>query len=802
MANKTLEITRFPLLGESVNGVNANLCLNLRRDDADGAMVLARPVAAAPDPSVIAVVNHHSAGLITFRLSGDGRSVTADKPGETASLVGTLSGEYLTAAEINDSLLAVSTTFGVELIEIDAEGGCRLAPRGHRLPMLRFEAFSEMTLSMAVEERQLKSSRTVRSSSLAKADADSLAADLLDAYSRLAFAAGASGGSLQPFLARYRMEDASGRLLFVSAPVMVTGIGGFQCMDELTTSLSDDGTRRNAFAVKGNLFSVRLVTAQNYHSAPYPEVHRLVVEATPPLHPVRYDMEAANALDREGTAGMRLRFFLPGASVTMTKARALARERLTAAFNHGELLFSRVAEVVDPFRDSTDVCVAVSPAKSSFLTASEQIKEVEGCFAKNVARIPRLHALASLPHRFSAAAAEVVGESVIWGNISTHRFAGYPLEHFSVVNSADETAAWRASVVTEMADGERRMVVSSAGTGHAPRLLSPVISYPAPDAVRMKIHLVSGSDNFELELPLTPSADGRHSFYATADCAPLALKPTDEPYTLPTSADRAERFASSLLSAAAASPLMPVDSARISQGSVVAVKSVDRRGASWDYSLRRAYIFSSEAILLANLTRKGEFASLHPADPRVVASAGDVVATTHDRYPLVALASGQLLGLTRGSVATLARLPYFHTSRSAAAMFWDGDNGELHTPDPLDDSLERVIPLGDNAPLQVDSDRPVEVKYSLTAPLAASGGSLLPCAPAAVSLRLEASEADLIAEVSCGAAVLSRLRLRGNLSGPLAFRIFSIPLPELTITLIGSAKSLRLSKITLQQRRN
>lgn len=800
MTSKSIEIKRFPLLGEKVGQCSANLCSNLRRVEPEGSLCLARPLGRCPDQSVIAEVNHHAAGLIKLRISANGTRVVAMmSTSENEKFVGTLSGRFLSALEINDSLIAISTSYGIEMVTIDETGLCKMGAQGHRLPMLRFESYSDMQLAVSVEEKALKSQCDVRSTSLAEVDAEVLTADLLKAYSRLSFSAGVSGYSLQPFLARYRYEDADGRLLFVSAPIVVGPQNGFQCMEQMSTAIADGGSQRGAFALRGNVFRTRLATVPNYNSGAWPEVRRLVVEATAPIHPVNFAGEAANMISREGVSGVRLHFFLPGASVTMSRADLLTAERMKSVLNHADSLFREVAVVNDPFRLSSKISVEVTPA-SYTKSAERQIAEIDSAIEKSVVRLPRIRVLASIPHRFSAATADVAGETVVWGNISVHRFNGYPIEHFAVAVTDDDSIPWSASVVAVTADGERRLAAISSGIGNAPRLLSPMISYPAPDIASMKIRLKVGEDNYGAEFQLTPSADGRYSYYVSPSSAPIVLSRIDEDIAIPTPEDIPESFASSLITAPTRSPMSVSDSARVSNGSIILVKTADRRGGAWEFSLRRIFIFSSECTLMANLSRSGEFASIHPFDSRVVDSAKSVVATTIDRYPLVAMASGDLIGLTRGTLTTFTELPYYVTERcdECAPMFWDSENLELHLADPCDNDLMIVVPFGYKASQKVVEYGPVDVKYSMTLELPRKKCSMIPYRPTAVSIAIEAADADIIVEVTCGSVALSRVRIRGKIFGPLAMRVPGIPTTELTISIIGAASTIRLRSAKIQ----
>lgn len=88
-------------------------------------------------------------------------------------------------------------------------------------------------------------------------------------------------------------------------------------------------------------------------------------------------------------------------------------------------------------------------------------------------------------HSFTAQCATTSGSTVVWGNITPIRINGYPLTAFAATTKDGQ---WRAATKITFANGDEAVVWQSSGSGGAPDMLSPFISYPAGDAVKMTIY--------------------------------------------------------------------------------------------------------------------------------------------------------------------------------------------------------------------------------------------------------------------------------------------------------------------------
>lgn len=776
-------VDRLPLLGESIQGVKSTSCINIRRRRGSDALELAsareRKLTSGTEKGRLFAVVNHPLGRLEFYVSETLAVSVWNASTEMTARVGTLSGQLLSAKALGIDRVALSTEAGGEIISISDVGVCRIATRGDLFAPLRFETYSEMQMSEKVAARDFKNIYDGRSGSLSDADADALADDLLRAYEKLAYAAGASGLCMQPILARYRLEGRHGEMLFRSAPVVVMPESGFQCMDEMSAKLSDDGRCRESFSVSAHTWRLRLISVENRVAVGSGEVERLVVEATVPIHPVNFGGVQSAALGIDGTAGARLRFFIPGCSVAMAKATKRAAERLRQVYIHCDDAFRDVAEVKRPFDGSGSVSVEFSPYGTGMQTAKAQTASIDRLIAVMVEERNAILARCRPPHRFYAAACDRVGGNMVWGNVTARRYQGYPLEMFALSTAGE--GDWKGSVTVTMADGKERAVTGSTGRLGAPTNLSPLLVYPSADAVEMTIGMERGGERLRSTFPLTPAPDGLSAYYLDPQCRHIELETTEEEFAFGDNAVVERTFKCAAISAPLSDCFNPVCAAEAADGEIVAVKSAEHRAGGWDYSQRRVYLFSRGGTQLGRLDGKGVWASFNPFDSRPVECADAVVATTDDRYPIVFIAGGDLLGLTPSSLTTLA------SSISGEMLGWDSGRNELHVYGK--DGSEAVMQqLGGGYYLSVgELAAMTPFEYRLTTDAPRCGGSFVPP-------RLKAVVADLSAEKVSGemsvegdGRLISKFRFGGAIERHLPMRVLSSGCRKLTVKISGMA---------------
>lgn len=537
-------------------------------------------------------------------------------------------------------------------------------------PALHFEAFSEQRMGVEVGERELKGSYDTHSTELNAADTEQLGKDLWTGYAELADRAMRGGLEMQPVLARYHLEGKNGELLYRSPIVLAGASSGVQGVDSMQCQLDESRAKRGALRVAADVYRLKLLQTGAGTVDPG-KVTKLVVETSLPVHPVDANARAANTLSRSGTNGIMLRCFLPGASVTMVSSRRHVAEKLMRLAMKGDVAFREAAVVYNPFDGEGMLEVEIPVNHSDWEGVEAQQATVKAQLATKVEAVAPMVARCMVPNHFMATAGCVAGENVLWGDITVKGFEGYRVEEMTAEFTTEgEQHAWRCVVVTELVSGER-CVATSWGTTMAPLTLNPVLSFPRPDAVRMMVRLERDGKLYEGEFPLTPNENGTASVYCDENIGKIELEEIEGSFAYVNDTRAGERHESEIVVARADSPREVIGASSIVTGSIVALKGMDRRGSAWEFGDQRVYAFSTEGIYLTAINKAGKQLRNSRIDSRGVLSGAAVAETDDDKYAVVCIAEGDLVGLQRGNSSTLQR------SLGATALGWDGVNDEL-----------------------------------------------------------------------------------------------------------------------------
>ena len=595
--------------------------------------------------------------------------------------MGGIAGEVESAVAVDAGRIVVMTDVDKYDVVRGADGKWSVRQRA-LYPVLRFEAVDVMRLSAEAEERELSGSYDTRSTTLTDADTDRLGADLMRSYCDLVDKAVRGGMELQPVLARYRVEGADGEVLYRSPVTLVGAPTGVQCMEELSCNLSADYRRRGALRVSAEVYKLRLRQVGSA-SADARRAARLVVETSLPLHPVDSKAVAANVLRQSGTNGVELRCFLPGASVTMVAARANMASQMRAMVLKGDAVFREAAVVYNPFGGAAvDVEVRVPRAGISGVDGEQ--KRVAAQMAQVVKPVDGVVARSMAPNRFTAASGCRVGDMVVWGGVTLRGYCGYRVEEFTKATTATgDGLGWRSVVVTELASGVKR-VATSWGSGEAPLRLSPVLSSPRADAVKLTVVVERSGVVYKGTFPLTANESMTAAYYVDADCADIELEAVDEAFAYVDDEAEAEEHASLLLVARRANPVEGIAAAAAGRGRVVETIAVDRRGSTWEFDRQRLYAISDGGVYVLNVGGAATALRCDRVDRRGVAGREAVAETDDDKYPVVAVASGDLIGLSRGNVATI------EAGVGATAIGWDRVHKELWLADEAGNAVVMV----------------------------------------------------------------------------------------------------------------
>ena len=672
MMNRVEEIiSPLPMKGERVvSGMRVVECSNLRRSK-DGSYLEAvgRVIKNEKLSGLPSVVIRDSAGD-RIGIVKTGSRLRAEKlTGEESGYdVGGVAGNVLEVVMTGEEKGIVMTDVGRYNL-MKREGKWVVEEEG-AYPVLHFEAGDVMQLRVVAEARELKGIYNTRSTRLIDADAERLRQDLLRSYKELVDKANRGGMELQPVLARYRLEGEAGEVLYRSPIVQVGASSGVQCVEELRCDLIENNSRRGELLLSAEVYKLRLC-GMSMSEVSAVKVKRLVVETSLPVHPVVGNVVAANVLEQSGTNGVALLCFLPGASVTMVSSREDVARRLSRLALKGDIAFRESLVVNNPFASGREIALNVNVARSGVNGVDAEIATVEEMLRRSVKVEPEMACKCMLPNRFVAESGCVVGEYIVWGGVRVKGFQGYGIDTFSTtVSETGEKHSWRSVVETELSTGKRR-VVTSWGTENAPLKLSPILSYPRVDAVKMRITLERDGIVYRGEFPLQPNESRTGAYYFNEDGREIELPAVEDSFSYAIDEKEDEQYGSLVVVSSVGNPMESRGLEKVGTGRVVKVLGVDRRGSAWEFGRHRVYVMTEGGIYLMSVASEGKSMMCNRIDRRGVISKEGVAETDDDRYPVVCVASGDLIGLSRGNVSTLEE------GISEEKIGWDICNKEL-----------------------------------------------------------------------------------------------------------------------------
>lgn len=800
------EFGKLPLMGENVGGIRCHNALNIARTNiAESSLrAVCRPADSVCSHGglFIATIVRDSGESVDLHLHSTYAVVAVDSEG-VETRVGTLSGAFRDSVVVSAGEVAILTDEGVEYVSEGPDGKLVLSTPGYRYVPLRVEVHSETQVGEQIQERSLTGTYNRSTLRLNREDNERFSADLLAAYSHLTADEASRGANLLPVLVRYKYFDRNGRLLFKSMPVLAAASDGAPFCNQYQVDFSS-GSLRPQCSVSAISYRMRICSIGGYDSQRDRDVAKLVVETSLPIHPVDYDLPAEAYFDRNRTDHLlRLFYYLPGVSAN----EVTLRERVAKLLSYGDAAFHVAKTIANPFKDSSDISLDLVAANATTMTAEEHVAATRRLFASSPAPVSRAMASCSMPNSFGARTAARVGDTVIWGNISSRRFIGTRLEQLALTRSYIADTPWQAKAVVTMADGTEKIALSTSGLQYAPTALSPLLAYPAPDAVSLTLHLKYGGKNYQRTFPLSPTADGSMAFYFEPGGYHITLPETDVDFDSEVSVTGVFPHPGTLLSSAVGHSGQLLDSVDAMISRIVAVKSTERRGVSWDYSLRRFYTFSAAGVSLGTLSRDGRFATFHTVDPRPVVSGSAVTETTDDNYPVAYIGGGELIALSRGSLSTI--LPATAGFDLAGCdVGWDSalrsvtvtsENeslliGPLKTP-----AVSRLqsVAVKDASSAQSQAVIPVEYKVEVPSPLRA--GSVVPRRLASLVVAMKATyfEGALQLSTPQGCPIF-RATFSGSSALPKAFRVYQPPCSSVILTISGrSTADFTLSSLTL-----
>ncbi len=566
----------------------ASHVLNLRPDPAKGLVPTGRPDCHTAMQASTPLGRLNTGEKHVFAGAAGRTLVTADAslPSATAtSYPDVLPGEALCALQQGEQCLLAMTKGGAASIRA-ANGKVTAEKLSHDYPPIGLRARAGSPVSAEVAARTLSSTYGA-GSRLSARDAGAVTGDLAEAYLRICADASAAGMAVQPVLARYKLRDSQGHILFTSAPVLLGPATGGQCGSSIDV-YSDDRCSLRAYTLSADTWTMALdlPASTSGHDG---KVATAEVYISPLFHAYNPDLPGEVNVGRgSSSADPFLRVRLPGASESLGGGGS-ARRTLMKAFSRMDAIEERVAVVSRPFGSSArTVSVALSPSAD----AAGVSRSLRTALAKAVRHITPAESWLREPHNFTAACCAAEASAVAWGNLRILPFEGYSAASLST--AADASKSWRAVTMVHFADGSA-VVRTEEGASGAPTAFSPVLSYPSPEAVSMTISVTAGGVTRTATYTLSPEESGQAAVFIAEQASAMTLPTGAAPTAGAISAPEVE-YAEMVAIAPSDNPLSPDIFCHAGSSAIKALVAKTGSDQSWEFGRSRFMAGSADGI--------------------------------------------------------------------------------------------------------------------------------------------------------------------------------------------------------------
>lgn len=580
--------------------------------------------------------------------------------GATATVRGDVfNGEVHCAVPLGaDAAIAMTDSGAVRLHrEGDKVEATHLKPD---FPPLSLVSAEGNPVSATVSERRLSASYS-GASRLSSADAANVVSDLVGAYLRIAEAGAAAGFMVQPAIGRYRLLDSAGRVLFVSAPVLLSHATGAQCCDTVGITSADSRTL-DAYTITARSWTLQVVAGGAGGFTRASEVARADIYLTPLFHPYRAGASAEVSLGRgSSTQAPFLHVGLPGRDRGLGNSfRGNARRLVGDALAHLDELETCVASLHNPFGQQRTVMNVDVAVNADVGGAAKTVRTVLG---QTVNTMPRLEAALALPHTFTARCGDADAATTAWADITVQPFAGYGVE--AMAATFGETAAWSAVTTVRFASG-KGVVFSENHNSPVPQTLNALLYYPLPDAEEISVSITSAGVTRVFRTDLSPERSGRGAFTFTSVATNTLTSGTPLQPSMP---DASEHYHDAVVIADTAAPLAPVAATRLGGGAVNALAVRHGSDGSWEFGRCRFTAGCDGGIYSVAVSATRKVACRALSHHAVTAAHALVAASAGETF---AISGNEIVHIT-----SAGRVESFDTGTAFTSLAWNPTLGEL-----------------------------------------------------------------------------------------------------------------------------
>lgn len=679
------------------------------------------------------------------------------------------------------------------MLEVSLEGGVwRATPTSRRFPAVWFRTTSGGTLSHAVSSRSLGASYNGLAS-LGSSVRKSIENDFADAYRILCARAADSGLYTAPVLAWCRYLDCRGIEIFRTPPVAVCTGTSFDPWKQIAI---ENATTLGGYSVDVPCYGIDACFEACADSA----VASVEIWMSPQLHPYRAGAPA-HMTDVRGTA---LRVSLPGYVSGVYGGGRGAHRRMLRLLGHAESLCRCVMAVEHPFGGTARSMPVPHYGEAD---PGAEGAEADTAMSGRISRPTLPEVLLGAPHTTGAGAVACDASTVVYGNLHVQRFEGFsPL--FFAHGTADKN--WRAfATVTFAGDGRRGVTFGGEYGMAAPLSVGPVLCYPSPDAVEMRITVYNGSETRSRVFALEPDDSGRRAVYVSEGLESVEL-PVVSATLVSDQRPAYEEYPEMLAFASLATPLC-MDAVSALPAPAWCIAAMPQADMSWEFGRSRFLCATSAGIISAALDKNRKNISVKYADHRRPSSADALSVSPTSVFAAVDgavvefTATGRrarrLVGGEFSSTVWDDRRRELMCFGDACCFVYCSDYGYCYTRPEYAGAVG--IHAGGRAFVarrglleDVDTeDASTCVDICVEARHEVHGADVR---PRALSIHCDGRLDEGMISMDANGSMVAQWRLGGNIRHPFAGRVLCRPVPRMRVVVEGSTDSLILRSIRVQ----
>lgn len=597
----------------------------------------------------------------------DGRTVTASQRVTTIFAPEDRSETLLApvapkcACEIADGRLLAMTDKGAVVFGRDEDGN--LLPNDGEPTMwngVSVTAEAMTPVQMTIEGVTLSQPYNPGDEMTAK-DREKVSEALKAAYKGLCGETERQGVFFQPMIARVKVRDAAGSVLFRGPELLIMPPSG-PALDRAVTLQMSERTATEAVQVEVGTYRLRVQADAMTEKLTAEKAAKLEIEVSPAFHVMTSDKTATGKVNvvRTGNSGMSVSATMPGAEKGLSRTDDARNARLIKAMLSGMDEASTVAATIgQPYVKGVNEQVSAygMPGFEKQAAAWESVLTGRSAGGKGSdLTLQRMNA----PHGFTAALAASTPGAVAYGDVKALMYPGYSPEDYASEREegAGEARAWTAKTTVSFSDGRKGYRITK-GKGRRPTRLNALTVYPDPTATRVEIVIEEereGAMPQRWTIDLEADASGERAIGITGGLEEREGVEDPRAWIMESETKSAEGTRMrGMVAIAKAGREMTVTGWCDMGEAVTAIVAATSASGGWDFGRTRFVVFTESKVVMVNVSQDMKTISTGKLADVGVKDEGAVTVTDEGQCFFVTEA-GHVFRLEGNKVKTVTKL--------------------------------------------------------------------------------------------------------------------------------------------------